>query len=99
MAYRTCSVSFDDHGVRRTVQVSAETAYEAAVLALKAFAEKRYIKGPRKDTVLELEVQAPRRLRVTVGAVLGWLYESTGHSRDQAERKKRLRLLLSDDWH
>jgi hypothetical protein len=99
--YRSCSVSFVERGQRHAVEVDAETAYEAAVLALKAFSGKRYIKGPSRHAVLELEINRPARMliQLKVGDVLDWLYEKPGTTADQRERKTRLKNLLADDRH
>jgi hypothetical protein len=99
--FRACKVSFVDHGQRHEVDVDAESTYEAAVLALKAFGSRRYLKGPRRTAMLEIEVNRPARLLVElrVADVLRWLYEQPGATPEQQARKKRLRDLLADDRH
>jgi hypothetical protein len=77
--------------------VDAETAYEAAVLALKQFDRHRFAKGPSRRTVLQVEVDAPLKLNLKVADVLEWLYEKPGQTREQQERKQRLRVLLADE--
>jgi hypothetical protein len=44
---KTCTASFrDSDGVRHSVDVGAETLYQAAVLALKSFREGECVPGP-----------------------------------------------------
>jgi hypothetical protein len=46
-ALRTCTVSYKDvEGVTHTVEVSASSLYEAAVLGLKAFEETGWADHP-----------------------------------------------------
>jgi hypothetical protein len=55
---KTCTVSFSDpEGVRHSVEVGAETLYEAAVLALKSFREHDC--GPGPAAHLAVEVKSP----------------------------------------
>jgi hypothetical protein len=96
MAVRTCRVSFLDHAKKQSVEVLAETAYEAAILGLHAFSKMRYIKGPRRSAVLTIDVVETRTLSVRVGEVLDWLYEAKTTSAAQRERKARLKGVLED---
>jgi hypothetical protein len=97
MAIRTCRVSFVDHGKTQSVEVLAETAYEAAILALHAFSKMRYLKGPRRSQSLTIDVIDRRTLTVQVGEVWDWLYEKPAMSAAQRDRKKRLRNILADE--
>ncbi len=99
MPYRPCVVSFVERGAQHSVDVDAESAFEAAALALKAFRHRSYIKGPGRHATLEIQVQAPTRVQVKVSEVLAWLYEKPGQTPKQAELKKRLQSLLADDRH
>ena len=99
MPHKACTVSFVERGSQHSVDVDAESAYEAAALALKAFRHKPYINGPRRQATLEIQVQAPTRIKLKVSQVLDWLYEKPGQTTAQAELKKRLRDLLADDRH
>ena len=52
---RSCTVSFTGHdGIRHSVNVQAETLYEAVVLAIRAFRENDCAPGPAS----QLEVEA-----------------------------------------
>src|SRR5262245_42224435 len=94
MPYRACKVSFAYHGQRHEAQVDAESTYEAACLALKAVGQR--VKGPRRQTMLEIEVQAPLRIKLPVADVLEWLYEKPGVTERQKAQKKRLKELLAE---
>lgn len=95
MPHRACTVSFDARGVRYEAKVDAESTYEAAVLALKQWDARRYVKGPSRATVLAIEVAAPRVVRVRMADVLDWLYHRPSKTRAEHERKQRLRALLA----
>ncbi len=61
---KTCTVSFQDSGgVRHAVEVGAETLYETAVLALKAFREHDC--APAGVLGFELALQAPLAVQGT----------------------------------
>ncbi len=59
---RTCRVSFQDvQGVAHSVEVTAQSLFEAAVLALKAFRAAEWMEsGPGSGTVLESWTITPR---------------------------------------
>lgn len=97
MPFRACTVSFVHHGQRFEAKVDAESAYEAAVLALKAFSHRHYVKGPAKSDVLEIRVETPMTVRLKAGDVIKWLYDKPGRTREQKARKEQLRMLLADD--
>ncbi len=90
---KTCTVSFQDSGgVRHAVEVGAETLYEAAVLALKAFREHDCVPGPAAS--LDIDVKSPSvRHTVMTRKVEEWL---TGGARspNEALEKRRLKELL-----
>lgn len=96
---RACVVSYLERGKRQSVEVLAETAYEAACLALNAFARMRYAKGPHRNTMLEIEVKTPRQFTLKVADVLEWLYVKPGSTAEQRERKKHLRAILASNGH
>lgn len=99
MPFRACTVSFVEDGCRHVANVDAESAYEAAVLALKYFQHQRHIKGPHRHAILELEVSAPLRLKLKVSDVLAWLYKHPAATPAQRVRKQQLKNLLADDRH
>src|SRR5262249_55059854 len=99
LAFRSCTVSFIERGQRFEAKVDAETAYEAAALALKQFGHGRHARSPGRNAVLDIEVTAPRRIQLKVSDVLEWLYTRPARTPEQQERKKRLRGLLADERH
>jgi hypothetical protein len=90
---KTCTVSFrDSSGVRHAVDVGAETLYEAAVLALKAFREHDCAPGPAAH--LSVEVKSPSVTHTLVAhAVEDWL-NGGAKSPKEAIEKRRLKELL-----
>jgi len=90
MAARRCTVSFSDpDGIAHAVTVQAETLYEAAVLALRAFREHQCAPGPA--ALLEVEVRGPSVVhKLTVSKVEDWL-NSTCRSPREEITKERLK--------
>jgi hypothetical protein len=55
---RTCTVSFTDtEGLRHSVNVQAESLYEAVALAVNMFREHGCVPGPA--TAMEVEARSP----------------------------------------
>lgn len=94
MPIRTCTVSFtDSEGLRHSVDVQAETLYEAAALAVRTFQEHQC--GPGPATHLDVEARAPSvKHSLTVGKVRDWLESSAKSPRDKL-LKERLKNLLA----
>jgi hypothetical protein len=93
---RTCRVSYQDvGGVVHSVEVAAESLFEAAVLAMKAFRAAEWMEsGPGSATVLEVAVLQPvAKHRIPLGRVTAWL-ESNGRTPKEQANKRRLRELL-----
>ena len=93
---RSCRVSYQDFdGIRHSVQVTAETLYEAAVLALAEFGRCGFSDahtGPA--TRLTIAVLAPSTSHeISVGKLRAWL-DSSGRSPAQQALKTRLRDVL-----
>jgi hypothetical protein len=87
-----CIVSFLDlDGLRHSVEVQAESLYEAAVLALAAF--KKHDFAPGGLTQLEVEVRSSITHAVTVQKVRDWLQRGV-RTPKEAVLKERLRALL-----
>lgn len=91
---RTCAVSFvGASGIRHTVEVEAETLYEAAVIAVTRFREDVWGEAVTEDTPLDVEVRAPSTTHsLTLQQVERWL-ASPGTTHDAA-RKAKLKLML-----
>ena len=88
----SCVVSFlDTEGLRHTVEVEAETLYEAAVLAMRTFKQHDCEPGP--ITKLEVEIRSSITHTVTPRKVHEWLNGGARTPKD-AVMKERLRALL-----
>jgi hypothetical protein len=96
MAVQTCSVTFiDSRGVRHTVDVLADSLFEAAALALAALKKDGWTDPIGPATRLEVEVRAPAvKHAVSVIQIERWLQGATT-SPNERVRKDRLKMLLS----
>jgi hypothetical protein len=102
MPFRACTVTFRDHdGVQQIAKVDAETAFEAAALAMKFWSTRQFVKGPGRRAVLEVAVNRPAHLIVEakMATLLKWLYERKPKTPEEAAHIQRLRGLLADDRH
>lgn len=96
MPHRQCTVSFVERGIRYEAKVDAASIYEAAVLALKQWDAKRYMKGPHRETMLEIDVVAPKKFKVRTADIFAWLYSKPGKTPAERDLKQRLQFLLSE---
>jgi len=88
-----CIVSFvDTEGIRHTVEVEAESLFEAAVLAMKTFKQHDCEPGP--ITKLEVEIRSTVTHTVTPKRIHEWLMGGA-KSPKEAVMKDKLRTLLS----
>ena len=96
MARRNCEVSFqDDRGVRHTIEVQAESLYEAVILAAKLFRADPWLDRIGPATPLEVEVREPAaRHTITLNHVERWLHGVTT-SPNEAAKKVKLKDLLT----
>lgn len=99
MTVCACTVTFKERGSEHTVEVVAETAYEAAILAIKKFERNRLIKGPSRHAVFEVKATHTQCHKVKVGDALDWLYSKPAQTAEQKDRKKYLKAVLADDRH
>lgn len=89
----TCIVSYlDTEGLRHTVEVEAESLYEAAALAMRVFKEHDCAPGLMRS--LEIEIRSTIVHTVTVKKVHDWLNGGAKTPKD-AVMKDRLRALLT----
>jgi hypothetical protein len=87
-----CIVSFvDTQGFRHTVEVQAESLFEAGVLAIHAF--KNSGCPPGYVSELEVEIRSPVKHIVTPKRIQEWL-EGGAKSPKEAVMKERLRTLI-----
>ena len=93
---RTCAVSFtDSEGITHSVEVSAASLYEAAVLALAEFRRAGIATvTPGLGTRLRVEVKVPATSHeLSVGKLTAWL-EGSGKTPAEQALKTRLRDVL-----
>ncbi len=87
-----CVVSYvDTEGVRHTVEVEAESLYEAAVMAVKTF--RKHDCEPGLMSSLEVEIRSSVTHTVTLKKIHSWLNGGAKTPRE-AVTKERLRGLL-----
>ncbi|HEY7171781.1 MAG TPA: hypothetical protein VH417_13110 [Vicinamibacterales bacterium] len=94
MAVRTCVVSFvGPSGIRHSVEVEAETLYEAAVLAVTRFRQDIWGEAVTAATTLDVEVREPStKHSLTLQQVERWL--GSPSAPHETSRKARLKLML-----
>jgi hypothetical protein len=95
---RTCRVSFQDtEGIAHSVEVTAQSLFEAAVPAIKAFRAAEWMtSGPGSATVLEVSVLRPvAKHLIRLRELTAWL-ELNGRTPKEQANKRRLRELLED---
>jgi hypothetical protein len=98
MALRTCKVScLDAAGIEHTVQVTAQTLYEAVAQALRVFREHEWCEKDLRGSAASVVVKiAPPEVehRVRLRDFASWL-ESAGKSPAEMILKNRLREIIS----
>lgn len=96
VAVRTCSVSFiGPSGIRHSVDVTAESVYEAAALGVSALRESGWADAMALGTELEVQVREPPTChRITVQQIHRW-YDGVAVSPDETLKKRRLKQLLA----
>jgi hypothetical protein len=89
---RCCIVSFlDTSGIRHSVEVQADSLYEAAVLAVKTLREHDC--APAEISKLEVEIRSSVTHEITLKKVRQWL-NGGAKSPKEAVTKERLRDIL-----
>jgi hypothetical protein len=91
---RACIVSFKGvSGIRHSVDVQADTLYEAVVLAVKRFREDIWSEQVGAGTSLEVEVHEPAtKHSLTLQQVERWL--ASPGSPYEMSRKAKLKMML-----
>jgi hypothetical protein len=95
VAVRTCTVSFrSPSGIAHSVDVQAESLYEAAALGLGLLKKDGWIEGLGPATRLEIHVRQPSATHViSVQQLHRWLDGTTATPADVL-RRARVRALL-----
>jgi hypothetical protein len=96
VALRTCTVSFTGpSGVRHSVEVIAESIYEAAALGISALKNGGWADAIAPGTELEIQVREPATChRLTVQQIRRWC-DGVAVSPDETLKKRRLKHLLA----
>jgi hypothetical protein len=94
VALRSCTVSFTGvSGIRHTVEVEAESLYEAVVLAVTRFRQDIWTDQVASGTALEIEIREPSVTHsLTLQQVERWL--TTPGTPHEVSRKAKLKMLL-----
>ena len=93
---KSCAVSFTDlEGTRHTVDVAAESLYEAAILGISALRRDSFLESvPGPATRLEVEIKHPTvRHAVSLQQLKTWLDRGSTNPAEVL-RRKRLKSLL-----
>ena len=95
MPVRVCAVSFADvRGIRHTVEVQAESLFEAAVLGVRTFSSDPWIEHVGPATVRDVEVREPAaKHAISLMRVERWL-GGASTSPNEGVKKARLKNLL-----
>ena len=89
----SCIVSYlDTEGLRHTVEVEADSLYEAAVLAIRTF--RQHNCEPGQASNLEVEVRTSVIHSITPKKIYDWLNGGAKTPRE-AVVKERLRAMIS----
>lgn len=96
MPDRTCTVSFTDaHGIKHSVELTADSLFEAAAVGLKILRAGDWNDPPGQSTVLEVEVRNPSvKHAVSVQQLARWLNGASGSPRESM-KKIALRKMLT----
>ena len=96
MPGKSCRVSFADlDGIRHSVEVQADSLYEAAVLGLKALKKSDWIESVAPATRLEIQVLEPAAVHILMVAQLTRWLDGGARTPAEALRKKQLKALLA----
>jgi hypothetical protein len=98
MALRACTVSFlGSGGVRHSVDVSAESLYEAAAAGLNLLRQEGWSEVVGPGTQVEVEVQAPAaRHSLTLAQIRRWC-DGVAASPEEVLKRARVKRLLSEE--
>jgi hypothetical protein len=95
MSLRLCSVSFvDARGIRHSVEVEAESLYEAAVMGIRRLNAEPWVERIGPATVLDVEARQPgARHSLSLQQIERWLSGATTNP-NEASKKAKLKMLL-----
>lgn len=92
---RACRVTIKDmQDVSHTVEVTAESLYEAVALGLKAIRGGDWVEGLREQFKVDVSVsEIPVRHSVEIKEFNSWLQREGGAPRDLVQRKRARKIL------
>ena len=95
MPPKTCTVTVTDvRGSRHSVEILAESVFEAAALGLKLLRDDGWVDKPGPATRLEIQAKTPAvRHEVSVQQIQRWL-EGSSISPNEMVRKAKLKSML-----
>ena len=95
MSAKTCAVSFSGpSGIRHSVEVEAESLYEAAVLGVRRLNQNIWSENVGPATVLDIEVREPgSKHSISLQQVERWLAGATTNP-NEASKKAKLKMML-----
>jgi hypothetical protein len=95
MATKTCTVRFTNpSGVSHSVDVSADSLYEAAILGFSLLKQDGWVDPVAPGTQLEIQVRHPATTHsVSLAQLRRWV-EGIAVSPDETLRKRKLKELL-----
>jgi hypothetical protein len=94
---RPCTVSFiDANGVKHSVELTADSLFEAAAVGLKMLKAGDWNDPPGDSTSLEVEVRNPAVVHtVSVGQLARWLNGASSSPRESMKKIALKRLLTA----
>jgi hypothetical protein len=97
VALRSCIVSVvGERGVRHSVEVTAETLYEAAGTALSIFRQSEWLDVIGPNTELLVAVKNPETThRVTLAQIRRWC-DGVAVSPEEVLKRRRVKALVGD---
>ena len=96
MPPKTCRVSFKDlEGVRHSVDVSAESVYEAAVIALSSLSKSTWVENVGPGTRLDVQIIEPGVTHMLLVAQLRHWLDRPARSPAEMVQKQKLKGLLA----
>jgi hypothetical protein len=92
---RACRVTIKDmQDVSHTIEVTAESLYEAVALGLRAIRGRDWVEGLREQFRVDVSVsEVPVRHSVEVKEFNSWLEREGGAPRDIVQRKRARKIL------
>jgi hypothetical protein len=96
MSATRCAVSFEDNeGIRHSVEVQADSLYEAVAVGIAAFREDPMVPHPAPMTELMVSIERPRvEHHIRLSQVQKWAESTTKEGPAGMTKRQRVRALL-----